>query len=208
MPRTGVSSQESTGSTFQLGVHSHASTAILEPITRRPKLGVLCQELTAKILQPRFHSQYFSCRNPEPAILCQESTDKNFEPELHSSESIVRNVHEESPQPAFHSKESRQGATASNPEPRNHGEEWYPLQGFRNQYFLVSNDGAIGVFANYAIVRSCSEMQVLDFRNNSSTRKRNSTTSRTFPVFSPQQVLRQPKTKITAHISYWYCLLC
>ena len=84
----------------------------------------------------------------------------------------------------------------------------YPLQCFINQYFLVSNDGAIGVFANYAIVRSCSEMQVLDFRNNRSTRKRNSTTSRTFPVFSPQQVLWQPKTKITAHISYWYCLLC
>ncbi len=80
----------------------------------------------------------------------------------------------------------------------------YPLQCFINQYFLVSNDGAIGVFANYAIVRSCSEMQVLDFRNNRSTRKRNSTTSRTFPVFSPQQVLWQPKTTIKAHISYWY----
>ena len=121
---------------------------------------------------------------------------------------MARNVHEESPQPAFHSKESRRDATASNPEPRNHDEEWYPLQCFINQYFLVSNDGAIGVFANCAIVRSCSEMQVLGFRKNRSTRKRKSTTWRTFRVFSPQQVLWQPKTKITAHINYLYCPLC
>ena len=84
----------------------------------------------------------------------------------------------------------------------------YPLQCFITQYFLVSNDGAIGVFANCAIVRSCPEMQVLGFRNNRSTRKRKSTTWRTFRVFSPQQVLWQPKTKITAHINYLYCLLC